>query len=94
MANRPDVEKDTELQLKAVNDLAVRGQIDAVKALDMEREIKLNHIKRTAAYPGSKLPKGVSLTPKGDLGNSRGKEAKAAGGFGGAKIMDTKRYFR
>jgi hypothetical protein len=44
--------------------------------------------------PVSNLPSGVSQSPKGDIGNHRGREAKAAGAkFKGSKSMDTKKYF-
>ena len=98
-----------EAQIKSINDLATRGQIDVEKEIEMKKKALENHNRSKRANDaldspmwealtgpriGSKLPNGVSLTPKGDLGKSRGKEAKAAGGFSGAKIMDTKRYFR
>ena len=41
----------------------------------------------------SHLPSGVAQSPKGDIGAHRGMEAKAAGGFKGAKIMKTASYF-
>jgi hypothetical protein len=47
-------------------------------------------------YMKSNLPSGVSQTPKGDLGQHRGVEAKIAGAgkFKGSKIMHTAAYFK
>jgi hypothetical protein len=98
--DRPDVTEDTNLQLKAVSDLASRGQIEAEKALEMERNIKLNDSQRRATkkypqrYVPSNLPSGVKLTPQGDIGQHRGVEAKIAAPFKGTKIMSTAKYFK
>ena len=44
----------------------------------------------------SALPKGSSLSPKGDIGKLRGKEAVKVmkGGFKGAKIVSPSHYFK
>lgn len=42
----------------------------------------------------SQLPKGVSQSPQGDIGQHRGVEAKIAGAFRGSKIMSTAKYFK
>ncbi len=42
----------------------------------------------------SNLPNGVALTPKGDIGQHRGVEAKIAGAFKGTKIMSASKAFR
>ena len=44
--------------------------------------------------PMSHLPKGVSQSPSGDIGQHRGVEAKILGGFKGAKIVSASKYFR
>ena len=90
-----------EAQVKAINDLATRGQIDVEKEIEMKKTALKNHNRAKdandaldspmwGALPGprlsSNLPKGVALTPKGDIGKHRGQEAKVAGGFKGAKI--------
>ena len=48
----------------------------------------------TGVEPKSHMPKGVTQSPMGDLGQHRGVEAKiAGGGFKGAKITSASRYF-
>ena len=44
----------------------------------------------------SNMPKGASLSPKGDIGQRRGQEAVrvSGGGFKGAKIMHPSYYFK
>ena len=42
----------------------------------------------------SHLPKGVSQTPKGDLGYARGLECEATKCFKGGKIMKASSYFK
>lgn len=99
--DRPDVTENTTLQLKAISDMASRGQIEAERALEMEKQVKLNDIrsrgtkKYPARYVASNLPKGVALSPKGDLGQHRGVEAKIAGAKKfGAQIMSASKYFK
>ena len=45
-------------------------------------------------YPKSNLPKGVTQSPKGDLGQHRQVEAKLAGGFKGIKSVSASSYFK
>ena len=42
----------------------------------------------------SNLPNGVALSPKGDIGQHRGVEAKIAAPFRGTQIMSASRYFK
>ena len=106
--DRQDTLDTTTMQLQAINDLAIRGQIDADKAMAMEQQVRKNHQARQLANdamespmfqmfhtPKSNLPTGVAQTPKGDLGQHRGVEAKIAGaGKFKAKIMSTATYFK
>ncbi len=45
-------------------------------------------------YPTSRLPKGVQLSPSGDIGQHRQIEAKIVGGFKGIKTLSASSYFK
>ena len=75
--------------MPSVNPAEVTRKINAGEALTPAEEDYLDQMSK----PTSKLPKGVSQTPKGDIGEHRGKETERLFPKVGGKIAKSSSYF-